>query len=65
MKKKLFWDEIVKFSIYWQEKDQMGIKERWQRQETFEVDRRLKTWLSKAGQWSKPDGINNKGRGIA
>jgi len=59
-RKKAFWDEVVKFGDYWQEKDQLGKKERWQMQRTFEVEKRLQTWLKKAGQWSKPASYINK-----
>jgi hypothetical protein len=62
IKKKAFWDEIVKFGDYWQEKDQLGKKEKWQMQKTFEVDKRLQTWLRRAGQWSKPTSQNNKNK---
>lgn len=64
-RKRAFWDEVVKFSNYWQEKDQLGKKERWQMQKTFEVERRLQTWLTRAGQWTKQGLENNKGRGVA
>jgi len=64
-RKKAFWDEIVAFGSYWQEKDHMGRKERWEMQKTFEVEKRLQTWLRKAGQWNKSAGQNSKGRGIA
>lgn len=59
-RKKAFWEEVVKFGDYWQEKDQLGKKERWQMQRTFEVEKRLQTWLKKAGQWSKPASYINK-----
>jgi hypothetical protein len=64
-RKKLFWDEIVKFGDYWQERDHLGKRERWQLEKTFEVEKRLQTWLKRAGQWSKPASQNNKGRGFA
>ena len=63
-KKKLFWDEIVAFGAYWQEKDHLGKRERWQMQKTFEIEKRLKTWLKKAGQWSGNITSNNKERGF-
>jgi hypothetical protein len=52
-KKKVFWAEIKAFGDYWQEKDHLGKREKWQMQKTFEVERRLQTWLKKAGQWNK------------
>jgi len=64
-KKKIFWDEIVKFGDYWQEKDHLGKREKWQMQKTFEVEKRLQVWLKRAGQWSKPVSQNNKVRGFA
>jgi len=36
--------ELFKFWNYWTEKDMRG-KERWQKEKTFEVQRRLTTWL--------------------
>jgi len=45
--------ELKKFSAYWTEKNSTGKKQRWQTEKTFEVKRRLSTWLQKAGQWSK------------
>ena len=65
-RKKVFWDEIVKFGDYWQERDHLGKREKWEMEKTFEVEKRLQTWLRRAGQWSKPVGqTNNKGRGFA
>ena len=37
-------DEISKFVSYWTEPTMDGKKQRWQKQETFEVSRRLATW---------------------
>lgn len=36
--------ELFKFWNYWTEKDMRG-KERWRKEKTFEVQRRLTTWL--------------------
>lgn len=45
--------EIRKFCSYWTELNSTGKKQRWQTERTFEVKRRLGTWFSKAGSWSK------------
>lgn len=42
--------EIQKFMLYWTEPNKSGTKERWQTEKTFEVRRRLYTWLSRAGK---------------
>lgn len=44
--RKSFDYEMWKFMNYWCELDQSGRKQRWERQETFEVSRRVATWLS-------------------
>ena len=43
------WNEIKKFCGYWTERNSTGKREKWQMQKTFEVDRRLATWFSRAG----------------
>jgi len=60
--KELIWSEINKFERYWTEKNITGTKERWQKQDTFEVDRRLVTWFSKKDGFKKVDNTNNKKR---
>lgn len=40
--------EVKKFILYWTEPNKSGTKVRWQQQTTFEVNRRLYTWLSRA-----------------
>ncbi len=53
MKSKLSLDEnllkqeFIKFILYWTEKNKSGTKERWEQESTFEVKRRLATWLSR------------------
>lgn len=42
------WNDVVAFTIYWSEKDPRGKKERWQLQKTFEVEKRLYTWLRRS-----------------
>lgn len=39
--------EVDKFTSYWTEKNKSGTKHKWELQETFEVRRRLVTWLNK------------------
>lgn len=39
--------EFDKFILYWTEPNKSGTKVRWQQQPTFEIKRRLLTWLSK------------------
>lgn len=38
--------EVNKFILYWTEQNKSGTKERWQMQQTFDVRRRLATWLN-------------------
>lgn len=45
--------EINKFVNYWTEFDHAGIKQRWQKQKTFEVQRRLATWFRNINQFQK------------
>lgn len=45
--KRLLWDEVVKFWSYWTELNATGRKTRWEKQEAFQVERRLGTWFSK------------------
>lgn len=40
-------NEFKKFILYWTEKNKSGTKQRWEQQNTFEVKRRLATWLEK------------------
>lgn len=39
--------EMQKFVLYWTEPNNSGKKQRWEMQKTFDVKRRLFTWLSK------------------
>lgn len=39
--------ELHKFLLYWTEPNKTGTKARWEQQPTFDVKRRLYTWLSK------------------
>lgn len=40
--------EMKKFIIYWTEPNKSGTKVRWQLEKTFDVKRRIYTWLSRA-----------------
>ena len=51
-KKDIIWREIQKFTSYWTELNSTGNKERWQKQEAFQVDRRLGTWFGKIKEFN-------------
>lgn len=59
VEKGLIWNEIKKFYLYWTEKNATGTKERWQKQDVFEVDRRLVTWFGKINEFKRSE-INSK-----
>jgi DNA-binding Lrp family transcriptional regulator len=40
--------EVKKFVFYWTEPNKSGTKQKWQLQQTFDVKRRIYTWLSRA-----------------
>jgi hypothetical protein len=40
--------EIRKFCAYWTERNKSGTKQRWETEKTFEVKRRLKTWIERS-----------------
>lgn len=44
--------EIRKFYLYWTEPTKSGKKQLWETKATFEVKRRLYTWLARAGKYS-------------
>lgn len=50
--------EISKFISYWTEPNKSGTKQRWELEKTFEVGRRLSTWLSKINSFNKGDGMS-------
>lgn len=54
--------EFDKFCLYWTEKNKSGTKQLWETKPTFEVKRRLVTWLNNNKQFN-----SNKttGRGVA
>lgn len=43
--------EMKKFIIYWTEPNKSGTKQKWQLQQTFDVKRRIYTWLARAGTY--------------
>lgn len=49
MQKGVIWGEIKAFTDYWTELTHTGQRQRWECQKTFEVEKRLKTWFSRAG----------------
>ena len=51
--------ELDKFIFYWTEKNKSGTRERWEQERTFEVKRRLFTWLSRV-----KEAKNKKGKEI-
>jgi phage replication O-like protein O len=58
------WTEVKDFCLYWTEKTSDGKRERWELQRTFEVERRLVTWLNKAfNGFSKNHYQDNKPKG--
>lgn len=59
----LLHNEFSKFILYWTEKNKSGTKQKWELQKTFEIRRRLATWLGNVRQFSKVE--FSKGRGLA
>jgi DNA-binding transcriptional ArsR family regulator len=47
--------EKQKFLDYWTEKNTDAKKERWQKQQAFDVKRRWKTWLDNCKEWGKEE----------
>ncbi len=45
--------EFDKFVLYWTERNKSGTKQRWEQQDTFEVKRRLFTWLGKVNNFDR------------
>lgn len=45
--------EMAKFASHWTEPTKSGKKVRWELEKTFDVKRRLVTWLTNAAKWSK------------
>lgn len=56
--------EIQKFILYWTEPMKSGKQVKWEKQETFEIKRRLYTWLSQP--WKKSSGSRSSaGSGVS
>lgn len=55
--------EAKKFILYWTELNKTGKKQRWEMEKTFEVKRRLATWLSRSQKFSS-GGIDKKSKTI-
>jgi hypothetical protein len=61
MDRRKLWEEVQAFTSYWTELEQNGKRQRWSTQKTFEVEKRLSTWLRKAGAtYSKSLGFKPK-----
>jgi len=45
--------EVQKFILYWTELNKTGKKQKWEMQKTFEVKRRLATWLNNSKQFNR------------
>lgn len=45
--------EIGKFVAYWTEPNSTGTKQRWEMEKTFEIKRRLVTWMQRVNDYSK------------
>ena len=52
--------EFKKFTLYWTEPNHTGKKERWQMQKTFDVKRRLWTWLNRSKDFHSEKRSENK-----
>ncbi len=55
--KDFFGLEINKFVSYWTEPSKAGTQQRWEQQKTFEINRRLATWMSNCKQFNN---LNDK-----
>lgn len=53
--------EFKKFILWWTEPNKTGKKQRWELEKTFEVKRRLYTWLSRSNQFKN---VQKSGRGL-
>lgn len=42
---------IDKFTDYWRQKNHNGLKEHWEKQQTFDMSRRLATWKKRDDEW--------------
>lgn len=57
--------EMRKFVGHWTEPSKNGKKQKWELQQTFEVKRRLATWLTNAATWSRSGRPSKAGAGIS
>lgn len=55
--------EVRKFYLYWTEPTKSGKKQLWETKPTFEVKRRLYTWLSRSGKYNATGGKQSSGAG--
>lgn len=55
--------EARKFYLYWTEPTKSGKKQLWETKATFEVKRRLYTWLSRAGKYNGAGARKGSGSG--
>jgi hypothetical protein len=53
--------ELDKFVEYWTEKNKTGLKERWELQKVFEVQRRISKWFQNVGKFQ---GVQVKKQGV-
>ena len=51
-------NEFNKFILYWTEMNKSGTRERWNLQQTFDVKRRLYTWLSRSKEFDNKSTTN-------
>jgi len=48
-------NEFKRFALYWTEPNKSGTKQRWQMENTFEIKRRLMTWLGNVKNFNKKE----------
>jgi len=58
-------EEIRKFYAYWTEPTKSGKKQRWETEPTFEVKRRIATWLSRSGKYNTSKPASRTGAGVS
>ena len=59
--RKLFSNEndLNSFISYWTELNKSGTKQRWELEKTFEVEKRIKTWISRSNNFPNKNNNNN------
>lgn len=59
--RKLFSNEndLNSFISYWTELNKSGTKQRWELEKTFEVEKRIKTWISRSNNFPNKNNSNN------